>query len=135
MLATRRPLLALACPLLLSGCQYSYTFAVSGVVKSAATGKALAGVKVFSTRQDLAEFNPDATQPDAVTGKDGAFAFTVRVPDIHFMAGSDRRWHLLFNGQGLKEAVDLHGAQAPESAKTIVPVFVVVYMNGEKSKH
>jgi hypothetical protein len=125
---------------LVTGCQYAYPFEVSGVVRSAATGKPLAGVKIFSTHPPL-DMEPvlllaDKTQAVAVTGEDGRFTFSENVQDIHFMQEGGTRWVVFLAKEGFdREKVDLRTLRRPDSPKGTFTIFLVVCMNEEKAEH
>jgi hypothetical protein len=131
-------LVAALCPLL-AGCSFAYPFEVSGFARSAATGKPLAWVKIFSTHissdRSPGGLVPGEDRPVATTGADGSFSFSESVRDVHFMQGGGTRWVLLFAREGFKrEEVDLRTVRRPSSAKVTTPVFVVLYLTEEKAQ-
>jgi hypothetical protein len=126
--------LGLAIPSLLAGCSYSYPFEVAGVVRSAATGKPLAGVEVYSTHINPDDPVPGEDRPVAVTGPDGSFSFAEKVSDVNFMQEGGTRWVLLFRKKGLKqERSDLRHVPRPRSARTTTPVAVAVSLSEEEA--
>jgi hypothetical protein len=119
---------------MLAGCQYSYTFEVSGIVQRAADGKPIPGVQIFSLHNvPSGEPAPDE-EPVAVTGADGRFSFVETVGDVYFLHGEGKTdWHLFLRKEGFeKESIDLRTVHRPESTKTRVPIFVVVYLLDNK---
>jgi hypothetical protein len=114
---------------LLGGCSYSYTFEVSGVVKSAKTGEPIPGVEIYS----LIDGWPDERAPErpagpcATTGKDGTFSFEVPISAGLVDRTHDARWVLFFARDGFKsQNVDLKTVRAPKSTKTKGTVCVIV---------
>ncbi len=95
-----------------SGCQFSYPFEISGVVR-AASGSPLPGVRVTLNAGSIRE-----SSFPVVTGPDGTFKANVRIGDIEFMREELPKWSLELSKDGYETAtVDLSPKHKPESPR------------------
>jgi hypothetical protein len=94
-----------------SGCQFSYPFEISGVIRRA-DGDPLPGVSVTLKAQSIRE-----SSFPVVTGTDGTFKARVRIGDIEFM-GRLPKWSLELSKEGYEAGtVDVSPKQRPESPR------------------
>jgi hypothetical protein len=115
---------ATAC-VLLPGCQYSYRFDVSGVLKDS-SGQPVAGVQIF----DSFDGQFSGERPLAVSGTDGRFAFVQEIGDYRLMVDGQTDWALIFSKDGLRtEKADLRFVKRPKSTRETAPVYIVVQMS------
>jgi hypothetical protein len=95
-----------------SGCQFSYPFEISGVVR-ATDGTPLAGVNVTLNAGSIRESSFPVD-----TGPDGTFKATVRIGDIEFMRKELPKWSLELSKEGYETTtVDVSPKQKPESPR------------------
>jgi hypothetical protein len=110
------------------GCTMGYDFELSCVVKSAADGKPLSGVTgVFDRFGKIDDLNSGAalSQPSDAEGR---LAHKFFGDMIDFNPG-ERPWYLKLEKEGFfPEVVDVKPTKKPESARSTVPLIVVVYM-------
>lgn len=102
-------LLALLVLVGVSGCQYSFPFEISGVVR-AADGGPLAGVRVTLNAGGIVE-----SSFPVVTGPDGTFKARVRIRDIEFMPSELPKWSLELSKDGYEKATVEISPKQPES--------------------
>lgn len=95
-----------------SGCQYSYPFEISGMVRTA-DGTALAGVHVTLRAQGILE-----SSFPVVTAQDGTFNGHIRVMDSEFGGNRLPTWILELSKEGYESAnVDVSPTQQPKSPR------------------
>lgn len=95
-----------------SGCQFSYPFEFSGVVRTA-DGTPLPGVTVTLSAGGVRE-----SSFPVVSEADGTFRAQVRIGDIEFMREALPRWSLELSKDGYESAVvDVSPKQKPESPR------------------
>ncbi len=120
---------------LLSGCSYSYTFEVSGVIRDAMDGKAIVGAKIYSLHYNL-EAPPDqGAKPIAITKDDGSFSFVESISDGSFSFDRSAKWVLFISSEGFDDKrCDLRKVKRTESAKESSPVYLELLMTEQKPK-
>jgi hypothetical protein len=95
-----------------SGCQFSYPFEFSGVVRTA-DGAPLPGVTVILNAGSVRE-----SSFPVVSGADGTFKARVLIGDIAFMREALPKWSLELSKVGYESAaVDVSPQQKPESPR------------------
>jgi hypothetical protein len=109
------------------GCTKGYDFELSCIVKSAADGKPLAGVKaILDTfgEDDLSSGSP----MDQPTDREGRLTGRFFVTRIEFDP-LQPRWHLKLQKEGFfPEVIDIKPASKPEQMGNTTPLIVVAYM-------
>lgn len=94
----------------LSGCQFSYPFEISGVVRTP-DGTPVSGVTVNFTAEGIR----DSSFP-LVTGFDGTFKGKVRIADVEFMREELPKWSLELSKEGYQPTtVGIGPKEKPES--------------------
>src|SRR4051794_26553441 len=92
-----------------SGCQYSYPFEISGVVRGAADGAPLTGVTATLQAGGIRE-----SSFPVVTGPDGSVRASFRVADSQFMRGELPKWTLVLTKEGYEDqALDVSPTHTP----------------------
>src|SRR4051794_22497420 len=95
-----------------SGCQWSYPYEFSGVVR-AADGTPLPGITVTLSAEGVRE-----SSFPVFTGADGTFNALVRIADIEFMREALPKWSLELSKDGYESAtIDVSPKQKPESPR------------------
>lgn len=109
-----------------SGCQYSYPFEFSGIVRGA-DGVPLPGVTV-TLKANSAR---DSSFP-VVTGADGSFKGRVRIDEMEFERGPLPKWSLELSKDGYESAtIDVSPKQKPESPKKTTSISAEVTLNAK----
>ncbi|WP_339911860.1 hypothetical protein [Symmachiella dynata] len=114
----------------LSGCQKTYTYTISGIVKDATDGKPLQDVEVdlngYHSHMGGVHF---PIKTDAL----GHFQFDWKVSDGEFHGPTDMpKWVLNLKKNGYAdESVDISTKREPSQASTPVSIIVVVQLRPE----
>ncbi len=120
---------------LLSGCSFSYTFEVSGVIRDAMDGKPVVGARIYSLHDNLQGTpNPDS-KPVAVTEGDGSFSFVESISDISFEIDHSAKWVLFISNDGFEDKrCDLRKVKRTQSAKEPGEVYLELLISERKPR-
>jgi hypothetical protein len=122
-------MLGIVVPCCAVGCQYSYPYALRGVIKSAEGGAPLAGVSISLKADGI--FGKEKFP--IVTEADGTFGVDYEVMDIQFMRAELPTWALVLSKEGYSdEIIDISPTRKPDSPKTTTHIVVVAYMKAKK---
>jgi hypothetical protein len=125
---TNRAICALLLSCAVGGCQFSYRFEVSGVVRSAADGLPLGGVIISLKSAGLR----DETLFEMVTRPDGTFSANFSVRDSAFHPDEFPKWTLELSREDYRdEKFDLTLRKRPNSPKDAVQIVVYPSMRAK----